>query len=112
MKAARTKMTLAEFQAGAAPGSSSGAFRPSRAGGAGGGSGGLLGEDVLARLPTAPRVRADGDDSAPMGGAFRDYGGDRGDRDRGGRYGDRDDRRGGAFFFSCRLQGTVVQPAA
>jgi len=110
LKSARQKMTLAEFQAGDAPGGGGGggggAFRPSRAGGPRPGA--PLGDNVLASLPTAPRARGEGDDSG-MGGAFKDYGGDRGggrddgrsDRPgRSGGFGDREERRGEFISFA------------
>ncbi|KAK9828007.1 hypothetical protein WJX81_008304 [Elliptochloris bilobata] len=51
--------------------------------------------DILASLPSGPRVRDDDDVRPSMGGAFHEYGGDRGrgdregDRERGGRFGGR-----------------------
>jgi len=36
--------------------------------------------DILASLPSAPRARDDDDVRPTMGGAFREYGGDRGGR--------------------------------
>lgn len=107
LKQARQKMTLAEFQAGDAP-SAGGAFRPSRAGGPRPGA--PLGDDILASLPTAPRARGEGED-APMGGAFRDYGGDRGGgreerpTDRRGAGGFGEERRGAFFFFFLLREG-------
>ena len=89
------KMSLADFDA-LAGGGGGGAYR---APGGGGGFGGRGGGDIV--LPTGPSARDPEEDSAgadgrrpgQLGGAFADYGGDRG---RGGdRYSDRDDRRGG-----------------
>ena len=88
------KMSLADFDA-LAGGGGGGAYRAP----GGGGFGGRGGGDIV--LPTGPSARdpeedgagADGRRPGQLGGAFGDYGGDRG---RGGdRYGDRDDRRGG-----------------
>jgi len=94
------KMSLSDFAA--EPVGSSGSSGAYRAPGRGGG-GGRWGDDVV--LPTGPSARPDDEDDAQrpggmkygdekLGGAFKDYGGDRGGgRDR---YDDRrDDRRGG-----------------
>jgi len=100
-------MSLSDFAAEPSGSSgSSGAYRAPGRGGGGGGGG--WGDDVV--LPTGPSARLDDDDDAQrkggpggmkygdekLGGAFKDYGGDRGGgRDR---YGDRrDDRRGGGY---------------
>ena len=93
------KMSLADFDALAGGGGGGGGGGAYRAPGGGGGRGGRGGGDIV--LPTGPSARdpdedglgADGRRPGQLGGAFADYGGDRG---RGGdRYGDRDDRRGG-----------------
>jgi hypothetical protein len=83
-KKAKQTMSLADFNAGAA---SSAAPRA-----AGGGSayraplGRSMGDDDIV-LPTGPRARDDDEEGPPgIGGAFRDYGGDRGGAE-GGRYG-------------------------
>ena len=90
------KMSLADFDALAGGGGGGGTYR---APGAGGGFGGRGGGDIV--LPTGPSARDPEEESAgpdgrrpgQLGGAFADYGGDRG---RGGdRYGDRDDHRDG-----------------
>ena len=118
-----TKLSLAEFSGMAtasAPIDDGGAYRPSRGGGRGSDQ-----VDVYA-LPTAPnrerREEEEMDRRRPgeLGGAFKDYGGDRGgggrDRDddrydsrRGGdRYGDREDRygdRGGGDRYGDRGGG-------
>ena len=68
-KTKKQTMSLADFNLGASPG---GGYR------APGGSRGP--DDSNLVLPTGPRAREEGeDDSRPgLGGAFRDYGGDRG----------------------------------
>ena len=88
-------MSLADFDAIA---SSGGSYRPP--GGGGFGRGAM--NDANLQLPTGPSMRdPDEEDQgrAPgqLGGAFKDYGGDRGRYDRDDRRGgfDRDDRRGG-----------------
>lgn len=61
-----------------------------------GGSSSRRYEDAVVNLPTAPRGRVEGEeDSNPLGGGFRGYGGDRyggGGRGGGARFGDREDR--------------------
>ena len=88
-------MSLADFDAIAGGG---GSYRPP--GGGGFGRGAM--NDANLQLPTGPSMRdPDEEDQgrAPgqLGGAFKDYGGDRGRYDRDDRRGgfDRDDRRGG-----------------
>ncbi len=87
-KKAKQTMSLADFNAGASS-------TPARAAGGGGGSAyrapvGRMGDDDNIQLPTGPRVRDDEEGGPPgIGGAFRDYGGDRGGAAEGGRYGAR-----------------------
>ena len=84
-KAKAAPMSLADFNAGATPGGGlssrgGGAYRPP-----GGGGGGVKDDDIV--LPTGPRAREEGEEEVrpgQLGGAFRDYGGDRGG-DRGAR---------------------------
>ncbi|PSC72851.1 eukaryotic translation initiation factor 4B1-like [Micractinium conductrix] len=86
-KAAKQTLSLTDFLKSDVGGGVPTAFGASRRLGASGGGGG----DVDVRsLPTAPRPRAEGEESAgPMGGGFREYGGGR----RG--FGDDDRRRDG-----------------
>ena len=98
------KMSLSDFAADGPSSGGGGAYRaPGRGGGGGGGGWGGGNDDNIA-LPTGPSARDDDEDGrgAPggkygderIGGAFKDYGGDRGGGfgDRGGGFGD---RRGG-----------------
>lgn len=73
-KAAKQTLSLTDFLKSDVGGGVPTAFGASRRLGASGGGGG----DVDVRsLPTAPRPRAEGEESAgPMGGGFREYGGE------------------------------------
>ena len=102
-------MSLADFDAmpvapsgggGYGGGGGGGAYR---APGGGGGFGSRGGGDIV--LPTGPATRdpedavgADGRRPGQLGGAFSDYGGDRGGGRPVGGFGDRDERRGGERF--------------
>lgn len=83
-KTKKQAMSLADFNASATPSTpGSGGYR------APGSSGRGLPDDTFLVLPTGPRAREDGEeDSRPgLGGAFRDYGGDRGGGERESKYG-------------------------
>ena len=110
------KMSLADFDAmagggtggggggGGFGGGGGGAYRPPGGGGGYSRGGGGFGGDRDLVLPTGPSARPDDEDdrygggrpAGQLGGAFRDYGGDRGGGDR---YGDRDDRDRGRGGF-------------
>ena len=79
-KSKKQTMSLAEFTASPSPAQASGGgYRApsSRA---------VAADDSAIVLPTGPRARAEGEEEQrpSLGGAFRDYGGDRGDRYGGG----------------------------
>jgi len=83
-KTKKQAMSLADFNASATPSTpGSGGYR------APGSSGRGLPDDTFLVLPTGPRAREEGEeDSRPgLGGAFRDYGGDRGGGERESKYG-------------------------